>query len=572
MERSIEVFAAISELLTFDYNFNTHRRHKVMVSSSRQIFVLLLLLLSAIVSANAQSAVDKASTSTISGKVTIGGKGVSGLVVGLANATPSSSISITGLKAVTDENGNYRIKNVPPGTYKVMVAAPAYVQSDGFTPVIVGKNEVAENIDVTLVRGGVITGKVIDADGRPIAEEQVFFSLTTPSRAFPYLRTVLTDDRGVYRAFGIPAGRYTVYAGQDSNSSFGRANAGHQRTYHPSAINTADATVITVNEGSEATNVDIMLGRQLSRYTARGRIIDGETSQPLPNVRIGIQLFFDNKGSGSGSISTTNAAESKKDGEFKIENLPPGKYAVYLDSPIESETFSEPVHFEVTDQDVEGLLIKTSKGGTASGAVFLEGTRDPTVRASLAGTRIHVAISNEPPERPGSFVDINPDGSFRITGLPAGRLMLNLSQNRDQLKLMRIERDGVVYPRGIEIKEREQITGLRVVVSQANGKIRGLLKLPDGVELPATARLRVSIRRTEDPTVSNTAVEADARGQFLVDGLVPGTYEFNVSVFGVPGDQRPRLTRPSQTVVVTNGAIADVTIILQMQKTDPGGL
>ena len=117
--------------------------------------------------------------------MTIGGKGASGLVVGLATETPSSSIQITGMKAITDEDGNYRIKNVPPGTYKVMIAAPAYVQSDGLTPVVVGKNEVAENIDVTLVPGGVITGKVIDADGRPILEEQVFLTLTTSSRAFP---------------------------------------------------------------------------------------------------------------------------------------------------------------------------------------------------------------------------------------------------------------------------------------------------------------------------------------------------------------------------------------------------
>jgi hypothetical protein len=128
-----------------------------------------------------------------------------------------------------------------------------------------------------------------------------------------------------------------------------------------------------------------------------------------------------------------------------------------------------------------------------------------------------------------------------------------------------------MYPGGIEIREQEQITGLRVVVGQANGKIRGLLKLPDGLVLPATARLRVSIRGTEDPTRYNTTVEADARGQFVLDGLVPGTYEFNVGVVGVPRDQQPRIMRPTQTVVVTNSAIADVTIILQMPKTDPGG-
>ncbi|HZI49434.1 MAG TPA: carboxypeptidase regulatory-like domain-containing protein, partial [Pyrinomonadaceae bacterium] len=297
-----------------------------MVSSGREIIVSLLLLLTAIAIASAQTAVDKSSTSTISGKVTLGNKGVSGLVVGLAISTPSSSIYVTQLKAVTDEEGNYRIKNVPPNTYQVLVSSSQYVQSEARTSLVIGKNEVVENINVTLIRGGVITGKVTDADGRPVVEEQIFFSSTNASSAFPYWRTIRTDDRGIYRAFGLPPGRYTVSAGKDSMSSFGRAETGYQRTYHPSTVNAAEATAIEVNEGSEATNVDIMLGRQLQKYAARGRIIDGETSQPLSNAGIGLKFFFD----ANGSASTGTAATSTKDGEFKIENLPPGKYAVYF--------------------------------------------------------------------------------------------------------------------------------------------------------------------------------------------------------------------------------------------------
>ncbi len=537
-----------------------------MVSSSRQMIFPILLLLSVIVSANAQPAAEKASTSTISGRVIIGEKGVSGVVVGLAIATPSSTTHVTRFRGVTDEDGHYRIKNLPADTYQVLVSAPAYVQSDGRKTVAVGKHEVLENVDITLVRGGVITGRVTDADGRPVIEEEVFFSLTTPSRGLPYMRPVRTDDRGVYRAFGLPAGRYTVSAGKDSISSFGSARAWRQRTYHPSAVNAADATKIEVNEGSEAINVDITLARPVSRYAARGRIIDGDTSQPLPNARIGIQLFFVN-----GSTSRGTAAESTKDGEFKIENLPPGKYAVYLDSQTDSEWFSEAVRFEVIDQDVEGLLIRTSKGGSVSGGVVLEGTHEPTVNPNLAGHKLSAFVSDENNQRTMLYANINQDGSFRLTGLPPGRLMLNLPQNQERLRLMRIERDGVVYPRGIEIKEREQIAGLRVIVSQANGTIRGLLKLPEGFELPETARLVVSVRRIEDPTIFISPVEVDGRGQFLLQNLVAGTYEFNVVVGGIPGDRRPRIPRPMQTVVVTNGAIADVTITLQMPKAGPSG-
>lgn len=529
-----------------------------MVSSGRKI-VPLLFLLSAIVSANAQPAADKALRATISGKVTIGGKGVSGVVVGLAIATPSSSTQVTRFRGVTDEDGNYRIKNLPPDTYQVLVAAPAYVQSERKS-VVVGPNEAVENVDITLNRGGVITGKVTDADGRPVVEEQIFFFATGSS--LPYFRIIRTDDRGIYRAFGLPPGRYTVSAGTDSVSSFGRNGDGPQRTYYPNALNASDATAIEVNEGSEANNIDITLGRQVSRYTARGRIIDGDTSQPLPNARIGIQLFFTN-----GSTSRSAAAESTKDGEFKIENLPPGKYAVYMDAQTDSESVSETVRFEVTDQDIDGLLIKTSQGGSISGVVVLESTSGP--KLNLAGHRIVVWLSGQNNQRPMPPANVDQNGSFRLTGLPAGKIMFALPVNRDHLRFMRIERDGVVYRSSIEIKEREQITGLRVVVSQANGTIRGVLKLPEGVTLPAPARLLVYVRRTEDPTPSNPPVEADARGQFLVEDLVAGTYEFNVAVVGVPADQRLRIPRPVETVVVTNGAIADVTITLQLPKNGP---
>jgi carboxypeptidase family protein len=534
-----------------------------MVSPNRKTIVPLLLLLSAIVSANAQPATDKAPRATISGKVTIGGKGVSGLVVGLAITTPSSSAQVTRFRGVTDEDGNYRIKNLPPDVYQVLVSAPAYVQSEGRKSVAVGKNETVENVDITLNRGGVITGKVTDADGRPVVETQILFSSTTPNRGLPYSRTVLTDDRGVYRAFGLPPGRYIVSAGYDAISSFGRSGDGPQRTYHLSALNASDATAVEVSEGSEATDVDITLGRSVSKYTASGRIINADTSQPLPNARIKIQLFFGN----NGSVSHGTAAESRKDGEFKIANLPPGKYTVYLEPETDSEWLSEAVSFEVIDQDIDGLLIKTYKGASVSGVVVLEGAPEP-VKPNLAEHKIFTSLADQ---RFVPFANINQDGSFRLSGLPAGRLSLGLPQNRDRLRVMRIERDGVVYRTGIEIKEREQITGLRVVVSQANGTIRGVLKLPEGVELPAPARFLVSVRRIEDPTVFNPPVQADARGQFLVRDLVAGTYEFNVGVVGIPVDQRPRTQRPVQTVVVTNGAIADVTITLDMPKAGSSG-
>jgi Carboxypeptidase regulatory-like domain len=540
-----------------------------MVFSGRETILCILLVLSPVVGVRSQSAVDKAVTSTISGKVTVGGKGLSGVVVGLVISDQyRSNVRQTRFRSTTDEDGNYRITNVPPGTYDVIAASPAYVATEGRKSLIVGKNETVENIDITLERGGVITGKVTDADGSPVIEETVYVSAATTAPRLVYLRNVRTDDRGIYRAYGVPAGSYKVFAGRDVTFSVSRRGpeSGHQRTYHPSAVDPAAATVIDVSEGSESTNVDITLGGPARTYSARGRIIDSDTAQPMPNTRVGVTIFLQ-----YGTSAIGHVGESNKDGEFKLENLAPGKYEVYAEPSADSDWHSKAVQIEVTDRDVEGLLIESSRGVSVSGVVVLEGTDDPKVRAKLFAGRIVGQILDGQLGRPIPTTTINPDGSFRFTGLAAGRLMFHL-QPRGPFSLTRLERDGIVYSRGVDIKEREQVTRLRVVVGYANGAIRGVIRLPTGFELPAPARLRVSVRRTEDsPSPYVSPVEADARGHFSFEGLIPGTYEIAVSVLmNAPPAQLRNIPPARQTVVVTNGAVADVTITLQMPKPPQG--
>ena len=530
-----------------------------MVFSARKIILFLLLSIT-VVSAQSQSAVEKSVPSTISGKVTVGGKAISGLAVVLVITDEyRSNLRPTRFRSTTDEDGNYRITKVPPGSYEVIAASPAHVASDRKL-LIIGKNETVENVDIKLQRGGAITGKVTDDEGRPVIEEAVHISATTPAQR-PYFRNIRTDDRGIYRAYGVPAGQYTVSAGRDPNSSFALhpPDGEYQRRFHPSAIDPAAAFVIEVSEGSEAANVDIKLGGPLRTYSARGRIIDGDTGRPMPNTRVGLQLRWQHGTSAVGGV-----AESNKDGEFKVEKLAPGKYEVYSEPSADSDWNSEAVKFEVTGADVEGLLIKTFKGASVSGVVILEGTDDPKVRANLLAARI-VGRMDGYLGRSDPSATINPNGSFRLSGLAAGRLIPHLEPYQP-FQVIRLERGGMVYPRGVEIKEHEQVTDLRVVVGLANGSIRGVIRPPTGSELPANARLRVLARRIDDPGPYGVEVEADARGHFRVESLIPGTYEIAVSVL-----MNTQPTQPSskQTIVVTNGAVADVTIALKMPKPSP---
>ncbi len=513
--------------------------------------------------AQSQTLSDKSATATITGKVTIKGEGVAGIVVGLNNLI-QDEVRSSRNRTTTDEDGNYRLTNIQPGRYEVIVASPTHVPTPGTNtrkPLIINKGETVENIDFALVRGGVITGRVTDSEGRPVIEIEVSISPVEMTYN-PTMRSgVLTDDRGVYRAFGLPPGKYKVFAGHEDRNTFGNSwlRASLKLTYHPAVSDASQAPIIEVTEDSETANVDITMGRGSVKYTASGRIVDGETGKPLGGVRYGIYRF---EGKGG---SSTSGQMANSEGEFRVPNLTPGKYAVTAQSASDGDWQVEPVYFEVVDEDVTGLIVKTSKGGSASGVIVLEGG-DSRAIPNPEKTIISAQVMFDRQFREGfRRGKVNADGSFRIDGLPAGRLSLYFSSVDNRFQLVRVERDGIPQAQGMEIKNLEQVTGLRVVVSYANGTIRGVIKFPTG-SLPAEARLSAMLKRTgDDPNNSFiNAAEVDSRGQFIFERVLPGNYEVTATVYypGPPTGPTPKIPPATQQVVVTNGNVSNVTLTL----------
>ena len=87
----------------------------------------------------------------------------------------------------------------------------------------------------------------------PIVEESVNLLSADPSRSCPsHLRGVQTDDRGIYRIFGIRPGRYKVSVGQESvYRGVGRERRTLPVIFYPDAREAAKAMVIEVGEATE---------------------------------------------------------------------------------------------------------------------------------------------------------------------------------------------------------------------------------------------------------------------------------------------------------------------------------
>ena len=549
--------------------------------STRYLPVVLLMLLSLAASLCAQSTTKQAakvSRGSVSGRVTIKEKGAPGVVVGLRRSSETINPGEPFLRATTDHDGFYRFTNVAPGSYSVTPSAPAFVMANTkdarAKSVLVGEDENVEGINFALVRGGVITGRVTDAEGRPVIEQQVnvystdILAQKSPDRPIFTTKSAQTDDRGIYRVFGLSAGRYKVSAGRTEdlfNPTLSQDSLIYKQVFHPDVTNDAEANVLEITEGSEANNIDINLGRALQTYSVSGLVID-EKGLPVPNLRVGVQRRVGQRIEYVMSNSSSNSR-----GEFVVEGLIAGKYGVYLfPNQAGGDMRAEPASFDIIDQDVGGLTVKLAKGASLTGFVVLEND-DKAIFKKLSELQLRAfsMISSGG----GGFAlsamsPIGPDGSFRLAGLSAGtvNLMLAAVMNPFEPKgftITRVERDGIVSSSRVEIKDGEQLTGVRVIVTYGNATIRGVVKLENG-SLPDGGRIILRVSKPGETPPNFRGATVDARGHFLVDGLAAGTYELTASV--TTGTPPMRSTK--KEVTVADGDVTEITITIDM-NSDP---
>lgn len=538
-----------------------------MVPSTRQAVVCIFLVLITAACVCAQSAQEK--MGSVSGKVTVKGKAMPGIVV-IARERTRGGLERSRYRDTTDQTGNYRI-NLPAGTYQVLPVALSWVLENLAmeSTVMLGDGENVENFNFTLVRGGVITGKITDPEGRPLIEEMV---TVLPQDGFPgnYILgpgMTQTDDRGVYRAFALRPGKYRVGVGQSAARLPGNPQQFYRQTFYPSVTDSAKATLIEVTEGSETSDIDIVVGRPQSGFKVKGRIIDAETGKPLPNILYGI---FQRIGDHSTQSMSGNVSDAR--GELTLENVLPGKYSLFISGGDNNNLRGDAVPFEVIDRDVNDLVLKASKGSSVLGVIAFEGIEEKTPTTKLSNLYIHAWTQNTEVEFAGSStsVPVRPDGSFIVSGLRSGPIHFGfISPGRidaQRIAIVRIERDGIIQPRGFILKDGEQVSGVRLVLKYLTGSIRGQVKV-EGSEDPPASRMSIWLSVVDDgrsgqpAMVQNSSTQVDARGRFLFEGLAAGTYEINVAVFDPGRYDTTQITK--QQVTVVDNTVSEVTVTLK---------
>ncbi|HKO44011.1 MAG TPA: carboxypeptidase-like regulatory domain-containing protein [Pyrinomonadaceae bacterium] len=516
----------------------------------------------------------KSNSASISGRVTVAEKGVADVTVVAISATAFDGRTIG--RAKTDQEGNYRIDGLPAGSFRLSpVTLPYALEGSHGVPEMRGQTinvvdgEAVDRVDFKLVRGGVITGRITDVDGNPVIGEQVGVhgsNVRSESWSFENPRN-RTDDRGIYRIFGLAAGEYRVSVGQDNpsaiGSAIGRSGGFYIKTYFPGTTKQSEAKVLELKEGAELSNVDFVVGRLSDGFAISGRVVDN-TGKPQPTVSVGYSRVVEGKQDfgGLNFMSLTDA-----DGKFRAEGIQPGKYRVFtLGGPTQPRTlYSEVSQFEVVDADVTGIVITLRPGATISGVAVIENNPDPGLIAGLQTIQLYAASSQNDRAPSVAITQINADGTFTLSGLSPGKVRIGIQHYPTPPKgfhLLRVELEGVAKEE-IEVTAGADIQGVRLVFNHGAGSLRGRVKT-EGGNLPEGARFYVTLVQPGQAIQAFPQhIEVDARGQFFADNISPGTYELKARVRLASGDS-PRVPTATRSVTIAHDVETDVTIVLNL--------
>ena len=485
-----------------------------------------------------------AATASLAGTVLVAGtpaqpaRRVRVTLTDVTHATP-------GQTTTTDDSGAFAFRAVAPGRYDLQAFKNGYLRSSygalrpdrAGTAIVVKEHDALTHLTMTIARGGVITGVVRDGRGRPIPGMNVrvlklgYDAVTgEPSLSVPATSVVgPTDDRGEYRAFGLPPGGYLVMVNPSNGRSLGpgddiRDSTGARVTFapvfHPGASDVSAAATIPLGAGEERAGVDVIL-QPLPTATISGTItsLSGELLSS-PSVRLVPAGPRASLLAAAGLRA--QSAQPHAGARYEIAGVAPGTYTVMASTgggrggrsgnATDAPSLSAAVEIVVGGQDLDVPLTLQPDVPVRGRVVFDGPAPSPAELQKLSFALVPLGSGGAAQWSAGGRVDA--DGRFGFAGVPPDNYRFVETWNSPGAG------------------EKWAITS-----STANGR--------DALDSP----LRVTANEPVDWTIAYSSRPSVVQGVFA-DRAGRAATEYTVLVFPAdrrfwtPGSRRVRLTRP----------------------------
>lgn len=501
------------------------------------------------------------SSGAITGRV-VGeaGEPMPGALVYVGQRGGASQFSRTQQRVSTDDEGNFQLTGLDSGLYSVSADIPGYVSDTDFSNGRPPAYRPGDTVLLRLVKGGVITGTVTDTQGEAIVGLGVRAYRVRDLDGIPvtfgsYTSGVedRTDDRGVYRIFGLMPGVYVVSAGTRNFYGYAAAYAGDVMTFYPSATRDT-ASEITVRAGQENAGVDIRFRDEQGRNIT-GRVEPPAGSQTAPDIRFYATLAYASTGIQADFAfvqpnALTFSFEGVADGDYDVQVIGGGREGQL--------SISVPQRVSVRGADVTRLKLTLAPLASVSGSLSVaqsptdEGCRQqqqqkrPPVPpqetlVTLARDR-PAATRTEPATRTSLLREATPDasGAFTMRGLEAGRYRLNVRPLDESLyvRSIKLPATATAAPAratptpptldALEVRAGQQLSGVTVYLSEGAATLSGRVAVAEGSAPPNFSLTRVHLvpaeRERADDLLGYFDATPDGSGAFNFKNVPPGRY------------------------------------------------
>ena len=272
--------------------------------------------------------------------------------------------------------------------------------------------------------------------------------------------------------------------------------SGYAPTYYPGTPSPAEAQHVAVAVGQEIGSVDIALAPvKLAKITGTamgsdGKPMSGAMVMLMPAMREAMMFM-------PGGTSRTS-----RDGQFTLTNMVPGEYSLQIrsmgamfaevgggsgamffsmttDGPgapppptARQEAEFASLGVSVAGDDINGLVVVTTRGARATGRLVFEGGAKPE---GLAGVRIMAPPTDVEAGPVSGFgnAPIKDNGKFELTGLIGTRVIrLNMLPKGWFLKSVNVNGSDVTDT-GVEFKPGEEISGIEIELTQKTTSLSG---------------------------------------------------------------------------------------------------
>lgn len=451
----------------------------------------------------------------------------------------------------TGENGKFCFADVAPGRYHLYIQRTGYVMQaygeddeSSSSPILaISKEKNLEGLLIRLVRAGVISGKVVDAEGEPVSGALVQALLPesddsleetdredagrSSKNGYSPSQNAVTNDLGEYRLSGLGPGEYIVNAvggaGRLNGMSFftdtmlfpddDESADKYAPTYYPGVTRLEQATKVILKAGEDAI-ADIQLRHE--KMVSVSGVLLHESGKPATKSFVTL--------SDEDSLTAVGAPSSQTDenGHFSINQVLPGKYtlaAMSMDREDMADGVSARQKIEVGQQDIKDLRLVLSKGLTVTGTISSEGNSPAKLSSSyvtLIGKDDASSLGSNGSEK---------DGSFKITGLEAMTYEVKVLGLPEGFYLKRVVYGGQASPDHlVKIEPGVPAGKLELIVSPHAATIIGIVEDSNHAPVGGVSIVLHLGSAKDKPALFPDHITTDQDGKFTFRGVPPGSY------------------------------------------------